>query len=72
MLLGKMKERIGKIGWILGLIFLLWLCLEPWIGWFRGGPSPWHVHEGEPCGPGERWTYITGYPDAELSCEPEQ
>jgi len=52
-LLFGMKQKIGRIGEVLGWIFVLALVLGPWIAWLIGEPYR-HLHvvrEGELCGP---------------------
>jgi hypothetical protein len=69
-----MKQKIGRVGEVLGWIFVLALVLGPWIAWLIGEPyRPFDVvREGELCGPGYRWTYAQPkYADSVLSCEPE-
>jgi hypothetical protein len=69
----RVKQNIGRVGEVLGWIFVLSLVLGPWIAWFIGEPYRHHiVREGELCGPGQRWTYAQPkFADSDLSCEPE-
>ena len=58
-----MKQKIDRVGEVLGWIFVLALVLGPWIAWLIGEPYR-HLHvvrEGELC----------GLADSDLSCEPE-
>jgi hypothetical protein len=68
-----MKQKIGRVGEVLGWIFVLALVLGPWIAWLIGEPYRHHVvREGDLCGTGHRWTYAQPkYADSDLSCEPE-
>ena len=66
----EMKQKIGRVGEVLGWVFVLALVLGPWISWLIAEPS--RHREGELCGPGYRWTYAQPkYADSDLSCEPE-
>jgi hypothetical protein len=69
----NLKQKIGRIGEVLGWIFVLSLVLGPWIAWFIGEPYRHNiVREGELCGPGYRWTYAQPkFADSHLSCEPD-
>jgi hypothetical protein len=65
-----MKQKIGRVGEVLGWVFVLALVLGPWIAWLIG--EPYRHREGELCGPGYRWTYAQPkFADSDLSCEPE-
>jgi hypothetical protein len=49
---------------------LLWAVIGSVIGWLLGS-SPRKPQEGEPCGPGHRWTRVGSALDPDLSCERE-
>jgi hypothetical protein len=50
---------------------LLWAVIGTIIGWLSGRPSVHKPSEGQPCGPGYRWTRVGSPLDPDLSCEHE-
>jgi hypothetical protein len=55
---------------VLAITFLLWIVLGSFVGWLLG-LSPRRPQEGDPCGPGYRWTRIGSPNNPDLSCERE-
>jgi hypothetical protein len=55
--------------WVLVAGFLATFTYSPLgelLGW-----DGYRSRVGEQCGPSHHWVYVTAYPDAELSCEPD-
>ena len=61
---------VGRSGYRSQTAALLWFVVGSVIGWFVDLPSR-EPSEGEPCGPGYKWTRADPGNDPDLSCEKE-
>src|SRR5437899_3058293 len=68
----RVRQVLSTIGYYMMAGLLLWFVVGSVIGWFVDLPSARRQpHEGEPCGPGYRWTRVGSPLDPDLSCERE-
>jgi hypothetical protein len=68
----RMKRILTDIAYYVVAGLLLWFVVGSIIGWFVDLPGAHRgPHEGEPCGPGYRWTRVGPAIDPDLSCEKE-
>jgi hypothetical protein len=68
----RVRKTISNSGYYLMAGLLLWFIMGSVIGWFVDLPGAQRgPREGEPCGPGYRWTRVGPAIDPELSCEKE-
>jgi hypothetical protein len=63
---------VGGVGPLLFWLFASWVAIGSFVAWIIGYDQRHQPQEGEPCGPGHRWTqHPTNVTDSDLSCEPE-
>jgi hypothetical protein len=68
----RARKILSDIGYYVLAALLIWFVVSSIIGWFVDLPgSRRQPREGDPCGPGYRWTRIGSPIDPDLSCEKE-
>jgi hypothetical protein len=66
----RARRILANVAYYLMAGILLWFVVGSVIGWFVDLPSR-EPSEGEPCGPGYKWTRADPGNDPDLSCEKE-
>ena len=66
----RVRRILANVAYYLMAGILLCFVVGSVIGWFVDLPSR-EPREGEPCGPGHRWTRVGPAIDPDLSCDQE-
>jgi len=67
-----MKIDLWRIGYAVGLIFIVWVVLGSLVAWLLGVPSLYKPKEGDQCGPHHHWVYVGFGDNPDLSCEADR
>jgi len=68
----RLKRTLADVGYYLVAGLVLWFVVGSIVGWFVDLPGTHRrPREGEPCGPGHKWSRVGPAIDPDLSCEKE-